>query len=53
MRTLATQLRRLADEYENLAMRAEDREDHAMSLRWEAKADALYMAASMAEKARA
>ena len=53
MRTLATQLRRLADKYEELAENAEDRGDRVLSLRWEAKADALYMAASMAEKVRA
>ena len=50
MRTLATQLRRLADRYEELALSAEDRGDRVLALRWEAKADALYLAAHMAEE---
>ena len=51
MTDLPTRLRKLADQYEALAENAEDRADHTVAVRWSAKADALYVAASMAEKA--
>ena len=50
MNNLPTRLRRLADKYEELAENAEDRGDRVLALRWEAKADALYLAAHMAEE---